>query len=330
MWSSLYYFIAKNTLRYFDRAGERVLRRALRAFGTERGETMRRQHQPTPPAHPARALVDAYDLPRHPECMCTINEEDHILTISISHSPMIATWDALGGGCCADLYLEEVPTSLARAFDRRLLPAVFRRGNSLVLRLAHDASIPAEEAPVAWQPRSYDDRTGPVAQLSNHFGLLYYHLARGLVDAFGPSGRRVLIEGIQAFGKNRGFRMRADHLELGMPIDLVTMTNNRDMPRDDRTTGTRDVLQPDRRLSRVFRCQYHEIWAEHDASDVGRIYCDYVHHAIWQAYHPGIELDLAKTLTRADDICLFDVTCDLGVLDPVNNGESGGGRDDGS
>ncbi len=109
--------------------------------------------------------------------------------------------------------------------------------------------------------------------------------------------------------------MRSDHMSRGLPINLESLTNHRDMPRDTRTVGLREVLSSDRRLSKVFRCHYHEIWQEGSNSDVGQVYCDYVHHAIWQAYHPGIELALEKTLTRGDEICLFNVHCDLSLLE---------------
>ena len=40
---------------------------------------------------------------------------------------------------------------------------------------------------------------------------------------------------------------------------------------------------------------------------MGKIYCEEIHHQIFSAYDPAIQINLTSTLTQNDDCCRFAV-----------------------
>jgi hypothetical protein len=154
------------------------------------------------------------------------------------------------------------------------------------------------------EPAGADDA---VVRLGDLFAMLYYHMACEMVESFGLEGERALRTAIRKFGAERGVRLRLHHETRGLPINLESLFTHYDLPDDPRFRRNLRVLSPEVRLSETHRCPYFEVWRERDGLDVARIYCEEVHHAIFGSYHPAVQTNLTRTLTRGDSFCDFAV-----------------------
>lgn len=147
-----------------------------------------------------------------------------------------------------------------------------------------------------------------VTGFGNLYSLIYYHLAKEMVDSFGEKGEEALRRGIRNYGEDRARLLRKRHEEKGLPINVQTLFEEYDLPSDQRFERNKIRLDPETRLSHTLKCPYAEIWAEREeGSRLGKIYCDEFHPAMWEAYHPHIKVELPMTLTNNDPYCDFKV-----------------------
>jgi hypothetical protein len=62
-------------------------------------------------------------------------------------------------------------------------------------------------------------------------------------------------------------------------------------------------------------CTFFNVWRDYpDSQQIGRIYCEEVHHEIFGAYDPKTQINLSQTLTQGDDRCRFSI-----YLRPANH-----------
>jgi hypothetical protein len=143
---------------------------------------------------------------------------------------------------------------------------------------------------------------------STLYGTLYYFLGKTLVDTFGPEGEQALRQAIRDFGAYRAKYNRARHEALGLPVNLLTLHGYGDMPGDSLSSRDRIITHSYLR-STITRCTLHDTWKEL-GENIGRIYCEEVHHPLYCGYDPRVELEMPDYLTKGDDICTFIMTFD--------------------
>jgi hypothetical protein len=137
---------------------------------------------------------------------------------------------------------------------------------------------------------------------------MYYYLARGLCESFGIKGEAALRRGIRRFGRERGLRLRQQHLDQGLEINMHNLFTYYDLPSDDRFRRNKIELTKQTRLSETLVCPFPGIWKSYaDGNRVGRIYCEEVHHAIFGGYDEAVQTNLSTTLTQGDDRCRFAI-----------------------
>jgi hypothetical protein len=137
---------------------------------------------------------------------------------------------------------------------------------------------------------------------------MYYYLARGLCQSFGDEGDGALRRAIRRFGRERGLRLRQQHLERGLEISMNNLFTYYDLPSDDRFRRNKIELTDQTRLSETLVCPFHDVWNSYpEGNKIGRIYCEEVHHAIFGAYDEAVQTNLSTTLTQGDDRCRFAI-----------------------
>jgi hypothetical protein len=74
------------------------------------------------------------------------------------------------------------------------------------------------------------------------------------------------------------------------------------------TEKERTTFEDDKLISYTYVCPYERIWRSNDRNDVGLLYCENFHHAMWQAYRSDLDVQIPEILTKDDPHCLFVVT----------------------
>ena len=147
-----------------------------------------------------------------------------------------------------------------------------------------------------------------IAEFGDLWSLMYYVFAREMVDSFGEEGEEALRRAIRNYGKARGLRLRNRHEEQGLPISLRSLFEHYDLPGHPGTEKERTVFEDDRLVSFTYICPYERIWRARDGNDLGLLYCQHFHHAMWQAYLPDLKVEIPEILTKGDPQCRFVVT----------------------
>ena len=150
--------------------------------------------------------------------------------------------------------------------------------------------------------------TNGLAEFGDLWALMYITFAKELVDSFGEEGKEALERAVRAYGRARGLRLRERHIEQGLPITLRSLIEHYDLPAHPVTEKKRTEFTDDRLVSYTYVCPYELVWRSKDANDLGRIYCENFHHAMWQAYRPDIDVQIPEILTTDDPHCKFVIT----------------------
>lgn len=155
-----------------------------------------------------------------------------------------------------------------------------------------------------------DTKDDPVAQGMDIYALLYIHMAKEVIETFGKDGEEAVRRAIRNFGIERGKRLRARHEAEGRPINLKSLFTHYDLGGtkvDPRFKRNLLELTENTRYSLTLRCPVQERWREVGPSDIGVIYCEEFHPAMWDAYLEGTVTLLPKLLSRGDEHCQFEV-----------------------
>jgi|GEM_PF-1352762 len=139
------------------------------------------------------------------------------------------------------------------------------------------------------------------------YAKLYFQLAAEYCRSFGEPGKAALRKAIREYGTDRGRANRAEHDRLGYPIHLKTLFTAGGFPGKAGFRRNKIDLQPHQRISETLQCPLHDHWRLMGGLEEGRAYCEVIHEAMWSAYHPEIETNQPKIMTRGDDLCRFDV-----------------------
>lgn len=140
----------------------------------------------------------------------------------------------------------------------------------------------------------------------------YYFLAKAALDMRGEEGDRVMRKGIRAYGRERGQRMRRIANAKGYPADLCTLFDHYDLMGDPRFVHPPEsfLLTPEVKRSITGRCPDAEMWGRMpDGMHIGSIYCEEVHHQIYEGFDPAVQVNLAETLTTGGPHCRFVLYC---------------------
>jgi len=140
---------------------------------------------------------------------------------------------------------------------------------------------------------------------SRLYASLYYFLGRAMVEAFGSAGEGALRRAVHDYGAYRAGCVRADHQARGLALNLANMMNFGDMPNTDSLERTDRVCTPSYFRVTVTECTLYDAWKDLGGLDVGRIYCEEVHHPLYCGYVDGVTLDLPDFLTKGDEVCTF-------------------------
>ena len=147
-----------------------------------------------------------------------------------------------------------------------------------------------------------------IAEFGGLWSLMYYSFAKEMVDSFGEEGEEALGRAIRSYGRARGLRLKRRHEGQGLPVNLRSLFEHYDMPAHPGTEKTRTVFEDDELVSFTYVCPYEQIWRARGSVELGLVYCQEFHHAMWQAYRPDLKVEIPEILAKDDPHCKFVVT----------------------
>lgn len=69
-----------------------------------------------------------------------------------------------------------------------------------------------------------------------------------------------------------------------------------------------EVLTPGEGKLTVRRCVLAQVWRDHQAEDLGRIFCEEVYRGICETYDPSIQVEIPQTLAEGCSCCRLHLT----------------------
>ena len=308
LYASLYFHLAAEYLRTFGQKGDAALRKAIREYGADRGKTNRANHEKLGlPIH----LKTLFTAGRFPGTagfrrnMIELKPEQR--TSETLECKLCEAWRKMGGLEEGVPYCEEIHEAMWSAYDPGIetkQPKIMTRGDNIC---QFDVSMPSAKG--MHVPEEYP-QVSMEKQLQNLLDLqakMFYYLGRGLLE-FGEEGDAALRRAIRKFGRERGLKMRKNHQDRGLEINLYNLFTYYDLPDDPRFSRNKIELTEQTRLSETLECTFYNVWIKYpDGPRIGRIYCEEVHHEIFGGYDKAVQTNLSQTLTQGDDRCRFSI-----------------------
>lgn len=313
-WVGMFHFLTKTCMELHGLEGERVIRQSVRNYGTERGHRMRKIADANGWEPDLLTLFSHGDLigdPRfdHPS-------QGNVLTSEVKHSrtsrcPNAEMWalledEELGTPLkYGSIYCEEIHHYLYGQFDTAVqvnLCETLTNGGDHCHFYIHCRK--ANQKPSTLPPyeqKSWEDYGRDcTASINTMFGLLYYHMAKLICQEL---GEETLRKGLRAFANHRGLRLRELDRRDQVESTVEKLVENGDIFLDFRFKKENTVLAADHAQLKISRCVLAEIWRDHQAGDLGHIFCEEMYSGICETYLPGIRVSLPQTLAQGACCC---------------------------
>jgi hypothetical protein len=144
-------------------------------------------------------------------------------------------------------------------------------------------------------------------------GIIFMTLAKPVIKKYPREGEIAIRQGLRAFGKFRGERLRKWHEKLGLPINMYSLITWWDIPSIRESGGLGEeskkffdpIFTPYRVVQAGIQCILYDVHREHDFEHYGYIYCDEIHQEIAKAYHPEAIVEIHENLMKNDPYCHF-------------------------
>lgn len=131
-------------------------------------------------------------------------------------------------------------------------------------------------------------------------GMLYYFLAKGLIEKFGEKGRTSVRVSLRELGHRRGMELKARLKEQGREPSLESIFA--DLPykylwkmKLERPNGDLHVI--------VEHCPLAEIWNDLGDKELGSMYCEIMYSSMLGQLLPRAEVRIATCMAKGEGSC---------------------------
>ena len=221
LYASLYYFLGQAMVDRFGDAGESALRQAIHNYGAYRASHVRADHDARGLALNLANMMNFGDMPNTD----SLDSGDRICTpsefrITVNECTLYNTWRSLNGVDAGRIYCEEVHHPLYCEYAQGVtldLPDFLTKGDEVcmfILTLPGAPEPAAEPAPDAY----------PEAKIARLYGVLYYFLAKAMLDAFGNEGEDALRRALGNYARHEAKSLNEDQLAQGWELYETTLS----------------------------------------------------------------------------------------------------------
>ena len=140
-----------------------------------------------------------------------------------------------------------------------------------------------------------------VKRMAEFTALLYYHLTKEMMAAYGDDARKVIKKAIREFGLERGRNIARKVVENGEALTIKNLDKYYDMP-ISQGWGPAADYKDGIKHSKTMSCTFAQVWIDKAWEEIGHIYCE-VDPAIREGYNPDIEYTPETNLLKGGDFC---------------------------
>jgi len=140
-------------------------------------------------------------------------------------------------------------------------------------------------------------------KFSEVLALLFYTIAKEVVDAYGEEGEKVVKRAMRRFGKARGEAIRRLVESKGEELSFENLKKYYDIPlgliHDKQVVK---ALQKDKYWREVYGCPLSKVWRRFGGEKLGLLYCEQ-DLALIKGYNPKIKFSRKKNVLKGEGCC---------------------------
>lgn len=140
-------------------------------------------------------------------------------------------------------------------------------------------------------------------KFSETLALLFYIMAKEVVDTFGEKGEKVVKRAMRKFGKTRGNAIRKLVESKGEELSFENLKKYYDLPlgllHDKQLVK---ALEKDKYWREVYGCPLSKVWIGFGGEKLGLLYCEQ-DRALIKGYNPNIRFTRRKNVLRGQGYC---------------------------
>ncbi len=221
LYATLYYFMGRAMLERFGQAGEKALRQAIHDYGAYRAGRVRADHEARKLAINLANMMNHGDMP-HTD---SLDSKNRICTASYFRTTVTGcvvydTWRHLGGVDVGRIYCQEVHEPLYCHYADGVtldMPDFMTKGDRICTFVLTLPDAP-EQAPPPASDAYQESAAHPETKIARLYGVLYYFLARAMLNAFGDEGQDALRHALRGYAAYEGEGLNEDQLARGWEV----------------------------------------------------------------------------------------------------------------
>ena len=306
MQAHLYHGIAERLRAAHASEANSIIEGALAAYGAWRGERLRAQHELGGIAPSPGNVVVHWDNGDFHVVRALGDDSSEVAPgaawVSLGKDPFAQFLVSAGAMELADKYYGTVLEAFATAYDSNIDVAIESAdGGNWIVRWSMTGGEITEPLSSA-----VSDTASLVRNGANLFGALYYFLGTELTDVLGDAGEQLLRKAVRETARERGEALRREHLEAGLPINLESLMKNYDSPVEEAFEWAEgEIMTPTQWHADCTYCPFYDVWGKVGGQKLGWLFDEELHPALYQAYHPGIQVKFVSNKNRGDHVCGF-------------------------
>lgn len=138
--------------------------------------------------------------------------------------------------------------------------------------------------------------------MARTIALLYYHMSKEVVAAFGKEGEEAIRLAIKKYGTERGETVKKIVLEHHEPLTVRNLSRFYDLPLGKAWKSTKLCDEENKLEKRVTCCPFAEVWKEKKGEKLGLIYCEQDLH-MRKSYNENIAFKQLTNVLHGDGDC---------------------------
>ena len=136
------------------------------------------------------------------------------------------------------------------------------------------------------------------------FSQIFCTLAEEVINEFGDKGRDAIAKAVIKYGEERGHRIAELVKSQGKELNIKNFFIYGDLDSSSILKMKPKIVDGNPEII-IRDCVFCNACRDWDKEDYGKLYCEYVDHAILKGYNPDLILELPSRMTMGDKKCHF-------------------------
>jgi len=316
----IYLYLTRPVLERFGMEGEKAIRRGLRAFGKFRGGRIRKWHQAEGLPINVESLMKFWDILSVRGCGAENPDfTPYFVEFETTHCPLHDVCKEADFEHYGYLYCDEIHQEVTMAYHPKanveIHEGLMKGDPGCHFKFLMPVETPEEQIDKSGL-RSLEKRVqeNPTAFMrlmlrreAHVVGMLYYFLARAILDRFSLEGRSMVESSLREMGKRRGREIGERIERAGAELTWKTIFDHFDLGYTFAWEMKPEKTSHDRLFAaEVEDCPLAEIWKEIGDRELGPLYCDTMYTAMFKELSQEAKVTIPRCMSKGASACRFD------------------------